>query len=238
MLVAWQHTNDPSVRAYRVYFAEATFPDVESATLAGEVQASNSFRITAAAFPELVNSTGWYIAVTPVDDVFERTTVEPVFLAPLTQGEDSDGAVDGGLDLGTYLTGPNAIVAGLILITVLLALLVLRRRGGEGNKAYTLQEATWGIQEDAFGPIPTAPAPSPPPAAPASVASALAAPEALSVDLYAAAQQLSPARMEAPVTRQGGSPANIDGLLDDLGLDNAPPAAQGGLDTSFLDDLL
>ena len=238
VLVAWQHTNDPSVRAYRVYFASATFPDVESATLAGEVQASNSFRITAAAFPGLVNSTGWYIAVTPVDDVFERTSVEPVFLAPLTQGEGSDGAVDGGLDLGTYLTGPNAIIAGLVLITVLLALLVLRRRGGEGNKTYTLQEATWGIQEDAFGPIPTAPAPSPPPAAPAPVASALAAPEALSVDLYAAAQQLSPARMEAPVARQGGSPANIDGLLDDLGLDSAPPAAQGGLDTSFLDDLL
>ena len=77
--MAWEHTSDPSVRAYRVYFASATFPDVESATLAAEVQASNSFRITAAAFPELTNSTGWYIAVTPVDDVFERTSVEPVF---------------------------------------------------------------------------------------------------------------------------------------------------------------
>ena len=81
VLVAWEHTSDPSVRAYRVYFASATFLDVESATLAAEVQASNSFRITAAAFPELTNSTGWYIAVTPVDDVFERTSVEPVFLA-------------------------------------------------------------------------------------------------------------------------------------------------------------
>ena len=136
-----------------------------------------------------------------MDDVFERTSVEPVFLAPLTQGEGGEGAVDDGLDLGTYLTGPNAIIAGLVLITVLLALLVLRRRGGETGKAYTLQEATWGIQEDAFGPIPTAPAPSPPPAAPPSTPSALAAPEALSVDLYAAAQRLAPARMEAPVTR-------------------------------------
>ena len=121
---------------------------------------------------------------------------------------------------------------------MLLALLVLRRRGGETSKAYTLQEATWGIQEDAFGPIPTASAPSPPPAAPPSTPSALAAPEALSVDLYAAAQQLAPARMEAPVTRSAAPPANIDGLLDDLGLDNAPPATQSGLDTSFLDDLL
>ena len=72
-----------------------------------------------------------------MDDVFERTSVEPVFLAPLTQGEGSEGAVDDGLDLGTYLTGPNAIIAGLVLITVLLALLVLRRRGGETGKAYT-----------------------------------------------------------------------------------------------------
>ena len=147
--------------------------------------------------------------------------------------------MDNGLDLGTYLTGPNAIIAGLVLITVLLALLVLRRRGGEGGgKAYTLQEATWGIQQDAFGPVPTAPAPASPPAAPPSAPSALAAPEALSVDLYAAAQQLAPARMEAPVTRSAAPSPNIDDLLDDLGLDDAPPAAQGGLDTSFLDDLL
>ena len=200
--------------------------------------ASNSFRISAAAFPELVNPSGWYIAVTPVDDVFERTSVEPIFLPPLAQGEGGDGAADDGLDLGTYLTGPNAIIAGLILITVLLALLVLRRRGGEGGKSYTLQEATWGIQEDAFGPLPSGPAPAPPPAAPASTASALAAPEALSVDLYAAAQQLSPARMEAPVTRTTAPAANIDGLLDDLGLESTPPSTQGGLDTSFLDDLL
>jgi len=238
VLVAWQHTNDPSVRAYRVYFASATFPDVGSATLAGEVQASNSFRIAATSFPELVNSSGWYIAVTPIDDVFERTSVEPVFLGPLAQADGSDGAVDGGLDLGTYLTGPNAIIAGLVLITVLLALLVLRRRGGDGGKSYTLQEATWGIQEDAFGPLPSGPAPSPPPAAQAPAASALSAPEALSVDLYAAAQQLSPARMEAPATRTSAPSPNIDDLLDDLGLDSAPPAAQGGLDTSFLDDLL
>lgn len=240
VLVAWDHTNDPSVRAYRVYFASESYADVEIATLAGEVLASNSFKITAEAFPELVNSTGWYIAVTPVDDVFERKTVEPVFLAPLTESSDTDGAVDDGLDFSTYLTGPNAVIAGLVLITFLLVLLVLRRRGGGGSKTYTLQEATWGIQEDAFGPIPTGPAPSAPPAAPAPAAptSALAAPAALSVDLYAAAQQLAPARMEAPVTRPAAQTNDIDGLLGDLGLDNQAPAKQGGLDTSFLDDLL
>ena len=240
VLVAWDHTNDPSVRAYRVYFASESYADVEAATMAGEVLTSSSFKITADAFPQLVNSTGWYIAVTPVDDAFERKTVEPVFLAPLTESSDSEGAVDDGLDFSTYLTGPNAIIAGLVLITFLLVLLVLRRRGGGGSKTYTLQEATWGIQEDAFGPIPTGPAPAAPPAAPAPAApsSALAAPEALSVDLYAAAQQLSPARMEAPVTRPPVQTNDIDGLLGDLGLDNQAPPKQGGLDTSFLDDLL
>jgi hypothetical protein len=158
----------------------------------------------------------------------------------LTESSDTDGAVDDGLDFSTYLTGPNAVIAGLVLITFLLVLLVLRRRGGGGSKTYTLQEATWGIQEDAFGPIPTGPAPSAPPAAPAPAAptSALAAPAALSVDLYAAAQQLAPARMEAPVTRPAAQTNDIDGLLGDLGLDNQAPAKQGGLDTSFLDDLL
>ena len=240
VLVAWDHTGDPTVRAYRVYFASESYDDVEVATLAGEVFASNSLRISAEAFPELVNSSGWYIAVTPVDDAFERRSVEPVFLAPLTEGSDAGGAVDDGLDFGTYLTGPNAIIAGLVLITFLLVLLVLRRRGGGGNKTYTLQEATWGIQEDAFGPIPTGPAPPAPPTgpAPAAPASALAAPAALSVDLYAAAQQIAPARMEAPVTRPAPQTNDIDGLLGDLGLDNQAPSTQGGLDTSFLDDLL
>lgn len=240
VLVAWEHTNDPSVRAYRVYFASESFPDVESATLAGEVTASNSFRISSTSFPELVNSTGWYIAVTPVDDTFERTSVETVFLVPLTQGANTDGGGDEGFDFATYLTGPNAIIAGLVLVTFLLALLVLRRRSGQGSKTYTLQEATWGIQEDAFGPVPTAPAAPPTAPPPAAPASALAAPQALSVDLYAAAEQLTPAppRMEAPVSRSPSPSTNIDGLLDDLGLENRTPAKQGGLDTSFLDDLL
>ena len=212
VLVAWEHTSDPSVRAYRVYFASATFPDVESATLAAEVQASNSFRITAAAFPELTNSTGWYIAVTPVDDVFERTSVEPVFLAPLTQGEGSEGAVDDGLDLGTYLTGPNAIIAGLVLITVLLALLVLRRRGGETGKAYVAgshlghpRGRLW-TNSNGSSTVPTA-------AAPPSTPSALAAPEALSVDLYAAAHDCPHAWRPSDVRLR----RRIDGLQDDLG---------------------
>ena len=237
VLVAWEHTSDPSVRAYRVYFASATFPDVESATLAAEVQASNSFRITAAAFPELTNSTGWYIAVTPVDDVFERTSVEPVFLAPLTQGEGSEGAVDDGLDLGTYLTGPNAIIAGLVLITVLLALLVLRRRGGETGKAYTLQEATWASKRTPW----------------TNSNGSSTVPTARCSTLHPVRLGRSGGLVRRPLrcrttarSRPHGGPSdpfgctspNIDGLLDDLGLDNAPPAAQGGLDTSFLDDLL
>ena len=72
----------------------------------------------------------------------------------------------------------------------------------------------------------------------AAPSSALAAPEALTVDLYAAAQQLAPARMEAPVTRSPAQTNDIDGLLGDLGLDNQAPSKQGSLDTSFLDDLL
>ena len=78
--MAWEHTSDPSVRAYRVYFASATFPDVESATLAAEVQASNS-----SASPLRPSRTDQFDRVVhrghTGDDVFERTSVEPVFLA-------------------------------------------------------------------------------------------------------------------------------------------------------------
>jgi hypothetical protein len=141
------------------------------------------------------------------------------------------------------LTSPNALIAGLVAVAVLLALLVLRRGGSRSDeKAYGLQEATWGLEDapamDAFGPIPTlAPVqtiggPSPP--------SMAAQPATPSVDLYASAQRLSAPRVDMPVQPAPSSAAMNDVLAGlDLG-GPAPPTtpANSGVDTSFLDDLL
>jgi hypothetical protein len=110
ILVAWEHTTDASVNAYRIYYAPTSFVDVGDATFAGEVKASNSFRIEASMHTDLVNSSGWYIAVTPVDDAFERLSVEPVYLGPLAGGSETVGEEEG-TALATLLTSPNALIA-------------------------------------------------------------------------------------------------------------------------------
>ena len=242
ILVAWEHTTDASVNAYRIYYASTSFVDVGDATFAGEVKASNSFRIEASMHTDLVNSSGWYIAVTPVDDAFERLSVEPVYIGPLAGGSDTVDEEEG-TDLATLLTTPNALIAGLVAVAALLALLVLRRGGTRADeKAYGLQEATWGLEDapamDAFGPIPTlAPVqtiggPALPPMA--------AQPATPAVDLYASAQRLSAPRADVPVQPAPSSAAMNDVLA---GLDLGGPASPTqpsivGVDTSFLDDLL
>jgi hypothetical protein len=239
--VAWEHTTDASVNAYRIYYAASPFSEVGDATFAGEVKASNSFRILSSEHPDVVNTSGWYVAVTPVDDAFERLSVEPVYLEPLSRGADNPGD-GGGADLRTFLESPNALIAGLVAVAVLLALLVLRRGGGRSeDKAYGLQEATWGLDDapvmDAFGPIPTlAPVqtiggPSPP--------AMTAQPAAPSVDLYASAQRMAAPRVEPPAPSASAAPS-VNDMLDGLDLGGptrqAPPQSSG-VDTSFLDDL-
>lgn len=241
ILVAWEHTTDASVNAYRIYYAASPFSEVGDATFAGEVKASNSFRILSSEHPDVVNTSGWYVAVTPVDDAFERLSVEPVYLEPLSRGADNPGD-GGGADLRTFLESPNALIAGLVAVAVLLALLVLRRGGGRSeDKAYGLQEATWGLDDapvmDAFGPIPTlAPVqtiggPSPP--------AMTAQPAAPSVDLYASAQRMAAPRVEPPAPSASAAPS-VNDMLDGLDLGGptrqAPPQSSG-VDTSFLDDL-
>lgn len=239
VLVAWEHTTDANVNAYRIYFSQTPFDDISNARFAGEVKASNSFIIEALAHPDLDNSSDWYVGVTPVDDNYERQGVEPVLLAALQPGLVVDDAPTDGVDLATMLASPYALIAGLVIVAVLLALLVLRRGGPRGaDKTYGLQEATWGLDtpnQDAFGPLPTltpvttiggqSPAAQPAPSAPA-------------VDLYASAERY--AAPQASMQPQPAAPpsANLDDILDGLDLGRSPSPSSPKVDTSFLDDLL
>ena len=241
ILVEWSHSTDSSVRGYRVYISQTEFTSTSEGDFVAEVKASNSFLITPNNYQPLTNSSAWYVAVTPFDDLFEREEVEPVMLD--IYGKDANNANSGEdsnneNDFSSLLTTPNLLAAGLVFTAMLLLVAIVRSRGGQRKRDRTLelQEATWGIQDnnwDSFGspaapPMPSKPVPS--------------VPETQANDIYAAAQRIEnqdlygrPAyQSPQPVMR----PVQNDALMNDLAESNTPQLPRASIDTSFLDDLL
>ena len=127
--------------------------------------------------------------------------------------------------MGELLTTDNLIIAGMVLISLLLLLLVIRGRGRKParNKEWELQEATWGIEArsgwddvGSFGGQVAPPVAPPPSIQPAQ-----------QDDIYAAAQRIQQPSQPAMPQRweQQTQPAQQQ-------------KPQGAIDTSFLDDLL
>jgi type II secretory pathway pseudopilin PulG len=239
IFVEWDHSTDAQVRGYHVYISDSAFEDITDATMVGDVKASNSFLITPSLFEELDNESAWYVAVTPYDESLSKETVTSVKLNAF--GDDGKAPVDGDdsgqLSLESLLTGPNLIAAGMLVIVVLLAVLVVRSRGSSNrrSKSWELQEATWGIQDQGWGDAPgQAPPASPPPAPPQGVSQQQA------TDIYAAANQIQSTnygRTEYQPAQPVLQPqVRADVVNDLLGTQTPPPSPQ--IDTSFLDDLL
>ena len=232
----WDHSTDARVRGYHVYIHNEAFDTTEEAQRVGEVRASNAFLITNDVFAELTNQSPWHVAAVPFDDSVSKTTVTSVLLASI-DGEDGTGptAVEegDGLQLESLLTGPNMIAAGMVLIILLLLVIVVRGRRNQPDKRWELQEATWGIESDAWGAsnTPAMPVPVPPPGISASDA----------VDLYAAAERIQTAdtgrpayQAVTPTPQPQVDPSLLDGLVDQP----QPSPQTPNIDTSFLDDLL
>ena len=234
ILVEWTPANDDNLRGYQIYIAEETYDTIDSATLVGEVQSSNSFLITSNGFPDLNNDSAWYIAVTPFDDLVSKESVNPIQLdaykANAGTGSGDEGANEGN-DFSSLLTTPNLLAAGLFITAIFLFIAVIRTRGNQQRKAksWELQEATWGLQDDqAWDDSP--PAPAPPPTQPATPAADMYAQPTTSQDIYG-----RPAyQPQQPVMQ----PAQNSDLLNELGVGTNPPQQKQAIDTSFLDDLL
>ena len=120
------------------------------------------------------------------------------------------------------------ILAGMVLITMLLLVLVLRGKGSKSarSKDWELQEATWGIQArdgwddvGSFGGQVAPPVAQPPAIQPSQQS-----------DIYAAAQRI----------QQPSQPVQPESQVQPQRWNQPAPQqpAQGGIDTSFLDDLL
>jgi hypothetical protein len=241
ILVEWGHSSDSSVRGYRVYISNTDFSSNSEADFVAEVKASNSFLITPNNYDPLVNTSAWYIAVTPFDDFFERAEVDAVMLDVFgkenTNGNDGQDSNKEN-DFSSLLTTPNILAAGLLVVALLLLVAIVRSRGGQRNRNQTieLQEATWGIQDDGWG---TVGVPAPPPMESKTVPNIE---QSQGNDVYAAAQRIENQdnygrpvyQSQQPVMQ----PTQNNALLNDLTGSTSPQLPQASIDTSFLDDLL
>ncbi|MBT5595231.1 MAG: hypothetical protein HOJ60_06840 [Euryarchaeota archaeon] len=241
ILVEWSHSSDSSVRGYRVYISNTDFSTISDADFVAEVKASNSFLITPNNYQPLVNTSVWYIAVTPFDDFFEREEVDTIMLDVFGKNNaNGDGNQDttNENDFSSLLTPPNLLAAGLLVVAILLLVAIIRSRGGQRsrNQSLELQEATWGIQDDDWGGVTPA---APPPLESKSVPSL---DQNRGDDIYAAAQRIEnqdiygrPAyQTQQPVMQ----PVQNNALLNDLSEPTSPQLPKASIDTSFLDDLL
>tara|TARA_B110000483_G_scaffold56604_1_gene70791 strand:- start:3031 stop:5967 length:2937 start_codon:yes stop_codon:yes gene_type:complete len=241
ILVEWTHSSDPSVRGYRIYISNSDFSSNSEADFVAEVKASNSFLITPNNYDPLLNTSAWYIAVTPFDDIFEREEVDAMMLDVFGKNNaNNDGGEDAANenDFSSLLTTPNLLAAGLLLVSLLLLVAIVRSRGGRRSRDQTieLQEATWGIQDDDWGAVA---APAPPPMAGKPVP---ALDQNQGQDIYAAAQRIENQDLYGRSTYQAPQPvmqpAQNNALLNDLAGPTSPQLPQASIDTSFLDDLL
>ena len=208
-----------------MYISSDEFSNVADATNVGSESTSSSFLITSEVFADLSTDSEWWIGVAAKDDVNSRKVIESNKIGPLDSsegGSDGDSEGDGStIELGALLTTDNLMIAGMVLISLFLLILVLRGRGKKParNKDWELQEATWGIEArsgwddvGSFGGQVAPPVAAPPAIQPAQ-----------QNDIYAAAE-----RIQQPPQPQGWSQPQPQ----------QQQQPQGGLDTSFLDDLL
>jgi len=231
LLASWDHSTDPSVRSYVVFISDSEFSEVADATMVGEISTSKTLLITPDTFPALSNESAWWVGVAAKDsevnrEIIDSTKIEPIGSSGNGDADDGGDGDDSSTNLGELLSTDNLILAGLVLITVILLVLVFRGRGGKsgGSKDWELQEATWGIQArdgwddtGSFGGQVAAPVSPPPAIKPAQ-----------QNDIYAAAQRIQ--EPTQPVQQQQSQRWSQPAQQQQ--------PAQGGIDTSFLDDLL
>ena len=226
ILVSWEHTTNPNVREYGIFISDSKFENVADATSVGSVSASNTFLITPGLFAELTNDTEWWIGISAKDDVNNRKVIDSQRIGPIeaiSGPGDSDAGKDSTTDLGELITTDNLIIAGMVLISLILLLLFVRGTGRKParNREWELQEATWGIEaRSGWDDVGSFGGQASPPVAPPK-----AIKPAQQNDIYAPTDRI----------QQPSQPA----MPQRWEKQNQPlQQPQGGIDTSFLDDLL
>jgi hypothetical protein len=232
-LVTWNRTNDFGVEGYQIHISNEDFMDISDATFVGDTLTANSFIITSTVFTELNNKSAWYVSVTTFDDNQVRQSVDPLMINAVENGVvDSDDSNDG-TDFQSLLTTPNLLAAGLVFVSLILLVAIVRGRGkkSQKDKQWEIQTATWGLgEDDAWNSPPEASVPPPPPVETGS--------------LFQAADRIQNQPLDRqeyippmPVMNPVRAPIDND-LLKDLDIGTKQNSSSPGIDTSFLDDLL
>jgi hypothetical protein len=233
ILVTWNRTNDFGVEGYQIHISNEDFMDISDATFVGDTLTANSFIITSTVFTELNNKSAWYVSVTTFDDNQVRQSVDPLMINAVENGVvDSDDSNDG-TDFQSLLTTPNLLAAGLVFVSLILLVAIVRGRGkkSQKDKQWEIQTATWGLgEDDAWNSPPEASVPPPPPVETGS--------------LFQAADRIQNQPLDRqeyippmPVMNPVRAPIDND-LLKDLDIGTKQNSSSPGIDTSFLDDLL
>ena len=145
---------------------------------------------------------------------------------------DTDDSKEG-TDFQSLLTTPNLLAAGLVFVSLILLIAIVRGRGrkSQKDKQWEIQTATWGLgDDDAWNSPPEASVPPPPP-----------------VDtgfLFQAADRIQNPQLDRqeyvasrPVMNPVRTPVD-NSILNDLDIGTKQNSSNSGIDTSFLDDLL
>ena len=234
ILVTWNHSNNLNVKGYQIHISSEDFMDISDATLVGETQTLNSFKITSTIFESLVNSSDWFISVTTFDENEVRRTVDAVRITAVNAGNDelTDSPEKG---LESLLTTPNLVATGLVLISLLLLITIFRGRGkrNQRDKEWDIQAATWGISDDSWNTPPQSNVPPPPPTTPTQTDTLFQAADRIERQENGREQYVPQMPVMNPVR------TNLDdSLLNDLDIGKTQQKSTSSIDTSFLDDLL
>jgi hypothetical protein len=233
ILVTWNLTNDFGVEGYQIHISNEDFMDISDATFVGETLTANSFVITSTVFTELNNKSAWYVSVTAFDDNQIRQSVDALMINAVENGVRNGDDSNDGTDFQSLLTTPNLLAAGLVFVSLILLVAIVRGRGkkSQKDKQWEIQTATWGLGEDAAWDSP--PAAGVPPPAPVETGSLFQASERIQNQPLDRQEYVPPMPVMNPVR----APIDND-LLSDLDVGANRNSSSPGIDTSFLDDLL
>jgi len=136
----------------RLYIKNEGFSTIDEADFLGEVKGETSFIITNDVYSALVNSSKWYIAVTPFNALGVEKDVVPVVLnnvdASETGGEENGDGTEFSINAILSQEMLLALGLGIVLLFTLITLVRGRKRAGGAriSKDWELQESTWGIE--------------------------------------------------------------------------------------------
>ncbi len=235
ILVTWNHSNDLDVKGYQIHINSEDFMDISDATFVGETRTANSFVISATVFPDLVNSSDWFISVTTFDENEVRKSVDAKKINSVDASNQVTEETNSENNFESLLTTPNLLAAGLVVLSLFLLLAIVRGRGNRNQKEkeWEIQTATWGISDDSWDNPPQSNVPPPPPTTPVQAESLFRAAERIESQDIGREQYVAPRPVMNPVR----TPID-ESLLNDLDIGTPQEKTSSGIDTSFLDDLL